>query len=371
MNSTNIHNAALSVPPYVPRKFERIHLELTNLCNFSCTFCPDGRMTRRRGTMDLALAKSALKQIAELDLSEKVTFHVMGEPMMHPRLLEIIEYAHARAVPIGLTTNGALLTPEIIRALAELDLRQIDVSLQTPDEESFHATRGNCVNFNLYCERVLDLIAACAARPDPPIFKLRIMVTRFAGNMREALEIPDFIGCEAALHETLRQWMRLIYRRLGLRELNPETLQEKIRKLKIWRWNVIEISPGIFMETYLLNDWGNTLGGERMIEASFGYCFGMRDHFAILYNGDVTLCCVDFDGHTAFGNLEEAPLLEILNSPSLHRIMKGFHRGKILHPYCRKCLGSSTRLGSLVKPVATILGFKVLKPFVYRKYKMF
>jgi MoaA/NifB/PqqE/SkfB family radical SAM enzyme len=321
--------------------------------------------------MDLAMAKSALKQIAELDLAEKVTFHVMGEPMMHPRLLEIIEHAHSCGVPIGLTTNGALLKPETIRALAELDLRQIDISLQTPDEGSFQATRGKRVNFELYCERVLDLIAACAARPHPPIFKVRIMVTRFAGKMREELKIPDFMGSGAALHETVRHWMQLIYRRLELDKPNSEILEQKIRKLKIWRWNVIEISPKIFLETYLLTDWGNTFITERMIEANFGYCFGMRDHFAILYNGDVTLCCVDFDGRTAFGNLKKAPLVEILNSPSLHRIMKGFHRGKILHQYCRRCLGSRTRLGSLFKPVMTILGFKVMRPFVYKKYKMF
>ena len=67
-----------ALPSYLPRKFERIHLELTNLCNFSCTFCPDGRMSRRRGLMDISVAKSALNQIADLDLADKVTFHVMG-----------------------------------------------------------------------------------------------------------------------------------------------------------------------------------------------------------------------------------------------------------------------------------------------------
>jgi radical SAM protein with 4Fe4S-binding SPASM domain len=197
------------------------------------------------------------------------------------------------------------------------------------------------------------------------------MVTRFAGKMRESLNIPDFMGSGSALHETVRQWCHLIYQRLGLTHPNPAILEQQIRKLKIWRWNVIEISPRIFLETYLLTDWGNTFSSEGMIEADFGYCFGMRDHFAILYNGDVTLCCIDFDGHTALGNLKKASLVEILNSPSLRRIMKEFNRGKILHQYCRRCLGSSTRLGWLVKPVMTILGFKLLRHFVYRKYRMF
>ncbi|MBI5252492.1 MAG: radical SAM/SPASM domain-containing protein, partial [Desulfomonile tiedjei] len=61
------------IPSYLPRRFQRIHLELTNRCNFSCVFCPDGIMTRKRGTMTESLARSALDQISELDLAEKVT----------------------------------------------------------------------------------------------------------------------------------------------------------------------------------------------------------------------------------------------------------------------------------------------------------
>ena len=360
-----------AAPSYLPRKFERIHLELTNLCNFSCTFCPDGRMTRKRGLMDVELAKSALDQIAGLDLAEKVTFHVMGEPLMHPKLFEIIDHAHKRGLRLGLTTNGALLKPDTIRNLAERDLHQIDISLQTPDEESFYATRGKRVDFAVYCSRVLDLLAACAARPHPPIFKIRIMATRFAGKLREKLSIPDFMGSGAALRDTVQRWTKRIYERLGEGEPSPEWLDEKIGKIKIWGWNVIEVRPNIFLETYLLTDWGNTFLGKDLIDADYGYCFGMRDHFGILYNGDVILCCVDFEGRTAFGNLRERTLLDILNDPRLERVVKEFHRGRIIHPYCRQCLGSTSRLGALIKPALTVLGLKVLRPVFYRKYKLY
>lgn len=359
------------LPDYLPKKFQRIHLELTNRCNFSCSFCPDGRMTRPRGFIEESLAASAISQIAELNLAEKVTFHVMGEPMLHPRFFDILDHASAARVPVGLTTNGSLLRPETIRMLAERDLRQIDISLQAPDSESFQATRGTRADFGRYRERLMDLVAACAARPSPPVFKIRIMTTRFAKKMREQLGIPDFMGSSDKLHQTVLEWTELVNQRIGRSAPNPAKLTQRIEKIGIFGWNVIEISPNIFIETYVLTDWGNAFADERIIEAGHGYCFGMRDHFAILHSGDVVLCCVDYDGKTAIGNLKDSSLAEILNSPALERIMRGFRKGRLIDPYCKRCLGCSSVIGSWVKPTASILGLKIMKPFFYRKYKLF
>ena len=358
------------LPSYLPKKFQRIHLELTNKCNFSCVFCPDGQMTRKRGVMDEALARSALDQISELALAEKVTFHVMGEPLLHPRFFPILDHARARGLAVGLTTNGALLKPETIQALAERDLHQIDISLQTPDRESFLATRGTRMDFEDYRARILDLLAACAARPSLPIFKFRIMTTSFAKKMRDQLGIPNFMGSSEVLRNTILEWAEIIYQRLGL-DGDRGNLSQKIKRIGIHGWNVIEISPNVFIETYVLTDWGNAFAENGVIEAGHGYCFGMRDHFAILYSGDVVLCCVDFDGRTSIGNLKDSSLLEILRGPELERIMKGFRLGRLVHPHCRRCLGSGSRFGSWIKPAASILGLKILKPFFYRKYKLF
>lgn len=358
----------LQFPSYLPRKFKRIHLELTNHCNFSCLFCPDAKMTRKRGFMDVDLAYSALDQISDLDLAEKVTFHVMGEPLLHPKFLEILDHAQSVELPVGLTTNGALLRPGTIRAIAERDLHQVDISLQNPDRESFRLTRGTRMDFDTYQNGLLDLLAACASRPSPPIFKIRIMTTRFARKLREKLDIPNFIGSSQALRSTVLAWSELIYQRLGL---NTASLSEKVKKVGIHGWNVIEITPGIFIETYVLTDWANAFSEEAIVEAGYGYCFGMRDHFAILHSGDVTLCCIDYDGNTAIGNLHEATLLQVLQSPELEKIMKGFRRTKLVHPYCRQCLGTSSRLGSWVKPIMAVAGLKILKPFFYRQYKLY
>ena len=328
-------------------------------------------MTRKRGIIDENLARSALDQIADLDLAEKVTFHVMGEPLLHPRFFQILDYAHSRNLRIGLTTNGSLLTSRMIQQLAERDLHQIDISLQSPDRESFHATRGSGMDFEKYRGALLDLLAACAARPEPPIFKIRMMTTRFAARMREQLDIPDFMGSSKALRAAVREWTELVYDRVGLNGENQRRALSNVNRIGISKWNVIEISPKIFIETYLLTDWGNAYEKDDLIEAGHGYCFGMRDHFAISYTGDVLLCCVDYDGRTSMGNLNDNSLIDVLRNNELKEIVKGFRRFKLVHPYCRRCLGSKSRLGSWLKPAASIIGLKLLKPLLYRHYQIY
>lgn len=97
----------------------------------------------------------------------------------------------------------------------------------------------------------------------------------------------------------------------------------------------------------------------------------MRDHFSILYNGDVTLCCVDFDGNTRIGNLKDSSLREVLSSEELGRIVGGFRRFHLVHPYCKRCLGSKSFISWLFKPVASVTALKVLKPFFYKHTRLF
>ena len=64
-----------------------IFIELTNHCNYSCTFCPDGIMTRKRQFMDADLVYRLLDEIADKGLTdEPIQLHLMGEPLLHPDL---------------------------------------------------------------------------------------------------------------------------------------------------------------------------------------------------------------------------------------------------------------------------------------------
>ena len=88
---------------------KRIHIEVTSRCNFSCEFCPDMKMERERGNMDLALVKQILDEVAQEKLASLVLFHVMGEPLLYPHINEAVRYAAGKGLKTCITTNGALL----------------------------------------------------------------------------------------------------------------------------------------------------------------------------------------------------------------------------------------------------------------------
>ncbi len=357
-------------PDYLPDRFQRIHIELTNKCNFSCTFCPDAIMNRNRGFMEKETAFKILDEIAAFDFTNKITFHVMGEPLLHPDFFEIADHAVDLGLPIGLTTNGALLGPKFIEKLTTRPIHQIDISLQTPDAESFAVTRGTKIDFDKYTSGLLELLKKTRQSSTPPIFKIRIMTTKFASKMRKQLGIPNFLPGSRELRDLIRTWTHEVHEVLGLRT-NHGKLKRELSRIHIFGWNVVEIAPRVFIETYVLTDWGNSFSSEKIIPAKHGFCFGMQDHFAILYSGDVVLCCIDYEGKTSLGNVNERSLADIFNSRETELIVKGLQKGKLLHEHCRSCLGSSNNLSSWTKPALSYLGLKVLKPFFYRSYKVF
>ncbi|MBN2139936.1 MAG: radical SAM protein [Desulfovibrionaceae bacterium] len=352
--------------------FKRIHIELTNVCDFNCAFCPKPLMTRPYGYMDTGLAKRLISEIKEHGLAEKITFHVMGEPTLHRDFFEILAHAQAEGQPVGLTTNAGGLGRAVGQELLKYGLKQLDVSLQTPDRESFALRRAGGLKFEDYLEGIMSFFAKYRARWADTVFKFRFLNTTFAPKSVEKVAGPiKVISSTAELRRTFAYWAQRIFEIMNTDQSLRDRVIDRIQGLVSWKWQVAEVLPGIFFETYMLADWGHAFTDEPVLDAWAGYCFGMRDHFAVLHNGDVILCCVDFDGKTAFGNLRDSTLKEVLSGQELGEIMDGFRRFKPILPYCKRCLGSRTRTGWLLKPLAEIAGLRLLKPYFYRKIKLY
>ncbi|GER92582.1 radical SAM protein [hot springs metagenome] len=357
---------------HVEIPLQRVHIELTNVCDFNCVFCPKSEMKRKYGYMDTSLAKRIIAELRENNICEKITFHVMGEPTLHPEFFDILSYAIDRGIKIGLTTNGGGLGYEIGKRLLNYNLSQIDVSLQTPDEKSFALRKANSLTFEEYINGILDFFYSYHLRHKDAIFKFRFLNTRFRKRHMEKRTGPlHVISSTGDLRSTFGYWTGRIYEMLDVDKGKRNAALKEINKLVSYKWNVVEIYPNIFFETYMLEDWGHAFGAEKIYDAWAGYCFGMRDHFSILHNGDVTLCCVDFDGHTKIGNLNESSLKRILSSDKLGEIIEGFKKFRVIHPHCKRCLGSKSRASWLLKPIVSVLALKTLKPFFYSKTKLY
>jgi MoaA/NifB/PqqE/SkfB family radical SAM enzyme len=351
---------------------KRVHIELTNICDFNCVFCPKSVMKRRYGHMDTDLAKRIICEIADGHIAEKITFHVMGEPTLHPDFFEILSCASEKGIRVGLTTNGGRLGGDIGDQLLRHDLHQIDISLQTPDAGSFVLRRAGALGFEEYQRGILKFFHSYKATGRDTIFKFRFLNTRFRkkGLEKQVGQIK-VISSTKELRKVFSHWASRIYDVLGVGGHEREKALKAIMGLVSYKWNVAEVYPGVFFETYLLEDWGHAFRDGNVRDAWGGYCFGMRDHFGILHNGDVVLCCVDFDGKTRVGNLHAGSLRELLSSDELGKIMEGFRRFRLVHPYCRKCLGSTSFFSWLIKPVLSVAALKILKPFFYEQIRLY
>ena len=84
----------------------RCYLEITNICNLDCLFCPKTDRSKHRLSLEEfeTLTDKLRGQIKFL------YFHLMGEPFLHPRLSEFIQIARRKDFVPVLTTNGTLLS---------------------------------------------------------------------------------------------------------------------------------------------------------------------------------------------------------------------------------------------------------------------
>lgn len=358
---------------HIKTPLQRVHIELTNICEFDCVFCPKSFMDRPPGYMDTDLAKRLITELSENKVCEKVTFHVMGEPTLHKGLFDILAHAERAGMRVGLTTNGAGLGKKAGERLLDYNLHQMDISLQTPDERSFILRGAKGMGFDEYAGGVMEFFRRHRARWPETIFKFRFLNTRFRKKkMEEEVGPVRVMSTTQELRETFNKWASLVYDAIGAPPKVRESGLSGIGRLVSYKWNVAEVAPNVFFETYVLSNWGHAFGGKKGLrEAWAGYCYGMRDHFGVLHNGDVVLCCIDYNGSTSVGNVRSSTLKEVLSSEAVGRVVKGFSRMKVVHPHCKKCLGSSSFSSWLLRPAMDVMVLRLLKPFFYSKRRLY
>ncbi len=98
-------------------------------------------------------------------------------------------------------------------------------------------------------------------------------------------------------------------------------------------------------------NWGDAVVNKRVFLAVFGSCNALTDQFAILCNGDYSLCCKDYNGDLVIGNAYKQPLMEILTSEKVQKIKKDFRRCKVNFQRCRICRAGTNILELVLKQI--------------------
>lgn len=335
-------------PPAGPIRF--VFLELTNHCNFDCTFCPNGVMTRPRRFMDVSLAFRLLAEIAEERLAaEPIQLHVMGEPFLHPRLFDILAFMRQKRLPVRLFTNGALLHAANRERLFQADVEELVIGIQTISEETYRDHRRGRPDYRTYLQQIRDTIEAKFDRGATTRIELHFMNTKHFNEFRDGKGYPatrlPLVDDNQKAFAIIDEWKDFGRRvsekhRLGHQPVDLEGLRGAYRDdpLGCVRGNHCEILPGVIIGFKEIGTFCDYLVNPiRFVERYQSDCSALNEQLAVLASGDCTLCCVDYDGKMAVGNVAQGRLADVWNSPAVRALQEANAGGRFPTEVCRVC----------------------------------
>lgn len=82
--------------------------ETTNYCNAKCSYCPHDKMNRPFGFASFETVEKVYDYCQEIG-QEYIALHHMGEPLLHPRIMSIINLFESGGIRTEFSTNGFLL----------------------------------------------------------------------------------------------------------------------------------------------------------------------------------------------------------------------------------------------------------------------
>lgn len=282
------------------KRFKKVYIEITNCCNLSCSFCP--KTNRAPGFISTEQFKTVIKQIKPY--TDYIYLHLMGEPLLHPKLSELLSIASKEGLRVNLTTNGTLLTKQETILLEAKALRQVNISLHSFEANEQELTLSDYVN------EVLDFVIN-AQENTSIITSIRLW------NM-------DKEG-EAGANQQNTQILNLIEQRLHIEEPLPELLKTSPQ---------VKISNQIYLNMAQKFDWPME---DKEVIGEHVFCYGLRDQIGVLVDGTVVPCCLDHEGNIPLGNLYEQPFEDIILSNRALKIYEGFSRRIAVEELCKRC----------------------------------
>lgn len=275
------------------KRFRKIYLEISNICNLNCTFCPGTKRSKHAMTEEEFCVLLPKLQ----PWTDYLYFHLMGEPLCHPKLYTFLELAYNAGFKVILTTNGTLLAQHTERLCNARGLHKVNVSL--------HAFEANdlATPFDSYLDGCFSF-----------------------GRQAEGKVLVSY-----------RLWNN------GGADVKNEEILEKMHPFFPEPWvqesRGIRIGQRVYLEHGDKFDWPDLTAP---IQSDRVFCYGLRDHIGVLCDGSVVPCCLDHEGDIALGNLFTEELGEILETPRTKAIYDGFSTGKAPEELCRRC-GYATR----------------------------
>ena len=267
--------------------YNKVYVEITNICNMNCSFCHGHNRKPRQMTMDeFGFILEKIK-----GQTEYIYYHLMGEPLTHPQLPQFLNLASQKGYKSIITTNGTLLKKrgdEIMSA----GVHKVNISLH-----SFET--GSEQDHVQYVAELANFAKKASDSGVSVVFRL--------WNS----------GCDN-----------------GKNEIAIKLLQESITGEWVQNTRGIRIREKIYIEFGERFEWPDS---NAQIKGDKYFCYGLKDQFGILVDGTVVPCCLDSDGVINLGNVFKEDIADILNSKRATAIVEGFKCRNAHENLCKRC----------------------------------
>jgi radical SAM protein with 4Fe4S-binding SPASM domain len=283
--------------------FKRIYIEISNICNLQCSFCPI--VERDKAIMPPDLFKKILNEVSPF--TKEICLHLMGEPLAHPEFLEILsicqENFKSTDVRINLTTNGILLNKYREILISTEAIRQINFSI--------HSFKDNFKDrdINPYLEDILNFSKESQTRRDDLYINYRLWNIT-SSNEQEESNLPLIQKMSAYFDAEIKS------------DIDVASIKSKrIYKKIYFHFDSRFIWPSIHHPPI----------------SDRGFCHGLTSHIGIHADGTVVPCCLDKEAIINLGDLKNIPLKEILLSQRAVAMKEGFRQKKLVEKLCKGC----------------------------------
>jgi radical SAM protein with 4Fe4S-binding SPASM domain len=292
-------------------------VEITNRCNANCIMCSRKNMKRPIGDMEMETFRKIIDEVKSQ--TELIWLHLAGEPLLHPKLFEMIAYGKACGVQLGMSTNAIKLTEDTSRRIIDSGLDLFIISFDGANKETYEKIR-RLANFEETLANIRRFLEFKKQAKRAPTTQIQFI---YMNENKE--ELKDFVS------------------------LWKKTAADHVR----------------FKPYFRFPDEKDNLGPGTEARSAKP-CFLLWRQIAIFWDGTVVSCCWDFLGQTPLGNIKDSALSEIWNGPALQDMRRKHIEGRMKEiPLCKTCNVPQIHSGYVLASImADDLSIKELIPIL-------
>jgi SynChlorMet cassette radical SAM/SPASM protein ScmF len=324
----------------IQRPLSQIYFYLTADCNMRCVHCwiaPKYQSQKvSTASLPFELYCSIIKEAKPLGMaSVKLTG---GEPLLHPRISDILEFTKEEKVGLGMETNGTLCTAELAKQIAGSVNPFVSVSIDGVDAETHEWVRGVKGSFQ---DSLTGLGHLVDAGLKPQV--IMTIMRKNVGQMEAMIRLAEKAGAGSVKFNVLQPTAR----GLKLHDAGENIPIDELVRLGNWVEN--ELSRTTKLKLYFCHPpafrpLGNMFGEKGN---GCGVC-GIKHIIGVLPDGSYALCGIgEAIPEMVFGNAAKDKLENVWRDATVIRELREGLPER-LEGVCGDCLMKNICLGSCI-----------------------